>query len=364
MQLLKLSEATAARRRVYLHLVDATDGISPETGEATGQPQISTNGAAFTNTSATLTAVGNGLYYVELTAGELGTLGFIAIRYKSANTAEFQTICQVVAFDPFAASNLGLTNLDATVSSRAPEAGGNVAAIKTKTDQLVFTNANKVDASIQSAGDFAQAAADKVWASATRTLTAFSTSLALSVWDVLESAIVTASSIGLKVKNNLDAAITSRHASGAAVASVTGNVDGNVTGSVGSVVGNVGGSVASVTGAVGSVTGAVGSVSGNVDGNVTGSVGSLAAQAKTDVNNEVLDVVNVDTFAEPAQGTPAATTTLRDKIGFLYKFLRNRVTVSATEIDVYNDDAVTVDHKSSHSDDGATYDRGEFATGP
>lgn len=55
-----------------------------------------------------------------------------------------------------------------------------------------------------------QAAADKVWSSATRTLTAFSTALALSVWDVLESAVVTASSIGLKVKNNLDAAITTR----------------------------------------------------------------------------------------------------------------------------------------------------------
>jgi len=55
-----------------------------------------------------------------------------------------------------------------------------------------------------------QAGADKVWASATRTLTAFSTALALSVWDVLETAIATASSIGLKVKTNLDAAISSR----------------------------------------------------------------------------------------------------------------------------------------------------------
>lgn len=60
------------------------------------------------------------------------------------------------------------------------------------------------------AAGFSQAAADKVWSSATRTLTAFSTALALSVWDVLESAILTASSIGLKVKNNVDAAITSR----------------------------------------------------------------------------------------------------------------------------------------------------------
>ena len=45
------------------------------------------------------------------------------------------------------------------------------------------------------------------------------------------------------------------------VASVTGNVGGNVVGSVGSVTGNVGGNV---VGSVASVVGAVGSVTGNV----------------------------------------------------------------------------------------------------
>jgi hypothetical protein len=59
---------------------------------------------------------------------------------------------------------------------------------------------------IEAAGDFAQGAADKVWASAARTLTAFSTALALSVWDVLAAAIATANSIGLKVKNALPGA--------------------------------------------------------------------------------------------------------------------------------------------------------------
>lgn len=83
------SEGTAARRRFHLYLVDATDGLTPETGEAGGQPQISKNGGAFSNTSATLTSVGNGAYYVELTATELDTLGGIMVRYKSANTAEF-----------------------------------------------------------------------------------------------------------------------------------------------------------------------------------------------------------------------------------------------------------------------------------
>jgi hypothetical protein len=121
--------------------------------------------------------------------------------------------------------------------------------------------------------------------------------------------------------------------------------------------GNVVGSVASVTGAVGSVT-------GNVGGNVTGSVGSLAAQAKTDVNTEVLDVLNVDTFAEPGQGAPSATTTLVGKLGYLYKFLRNKRTQTSTTLSIFNDDAATVDQKATVSDDGVTYTSGEIASGP
>jgi hypothetical protein len=54
-----------------------------------------------------------------------------------------------------------------------------------------------------------------------------------------------------------------------------------VTGAVGSVTGNVGGNV---VGSVGSVTGAVGSVTGNVGGNVVGSVASVTAAVATTSN--------------------------------------------------------------------------------
>lgn len=146
-----------------------------------------------------------------------------------------------------------------------------------------------------------------------------------------------------------------------AVGSVTGNVGGNVAGSVGSVTGNVGGNVA---GSVGSVTGAVGSVTGNVGGNVTGSVGSLATQAKAEVNAEVLDVLNVDTFAQPGQGTPGATTTIRLMLAYVYKAWRNRTDQNATTYELYNDDATTVDQKATVSDDGTTFTKGEVTTGP
>jgi len=127
--------------------------------------------------------------------------------------------------------------------------------------------------------------------------------------------------------------------------------------------GNLTGSVGSVTGAVGSVTGAVGSVTGNVGGNVTGSVGSLAAQAKADVNAEVLDVLVTDTFAEGGQGAPGATISLKDKIGFVYTFMRNKSTQTATEKKIFADDGSTVNHKATISDDATTFTSGELGTG-
>lgn len=158
-----------------------------------------------------------------------------------------------------------------------------------------------------------------------------------------------------------------------AVGSVTGAV-GSVTGAVGSVAGNVDGSTASVTGAVGSVTGAVGSVAGNVDGStasvtgavgsVTGSVGSLGATAKTDVNTEVLDVMNTDTLTLPGQTAPSNTPTHRGALALLYKLARNKTDQTATLFQLYDDAGSTVDTKATVSDDGTTAQKGELVSGP
>lgn len=188
-----------------------------------------------------------------------------------------------------------------------------------------------------------------------------------------------------------------------AVGSVTGNVGGNVVGSVasvvgavGSVTGNVGGNVAGSVGSIASggittasfaagainaaaiagdaitdakvaadvtiasVTGAVGSVTGNVGGNVTGSVGSLATQAKADVNAEVVDALATDTYAEPSS-VPAATASLATKIGWQAALARNKVTQTATTQTLRNDADSGNIATSTHSDDGTTHTRGEWA---
>jgi hypothetical protein len=91
---------------------------------------------------------------------------------------------------------------------------------------------------------------------------------------------------------------------------------------------------------------------------------ALGTTAKADVNAEVLDVLNTDTFAEPGQEAPGATVTLQKKISYLYKAFRNRMTQDATTQKLYADDGTTVDQKATVSDNGTTFDRGEIGTGP
>jgi len=106
-----------------------------------------------------------------------------------------------------------------------------------------------------------------------------------------------------------------------------------------------------------------GQIAQNANGQVDARVLSLDTQAKADVNAEVLDVLNTDTFAEPGQGDPPATATLAQKIGYLYKTWRNRKTQTSIEWTLYNDDATTKGQKATVSDDGATTTKGEISTG-
>jgi len=103
--LIQANEAVAARRRIYFHCVDETDAKTPEVGEAGGQPQFSSNGAAWTAVNlGVLVAIGNGRYYAQLAQAAVVSEGtIIESRYKSGNTTEtIGSIAQVVGFDPAA----------------------------------------------------------------------------------------------------------------------------------------------------------------------------------------------------------------------------------------------------------------------
>jgi hypothetical protein len=114
LMILQQSEATAAYRRIPIQCVDATDRVTPETGLtfAASDIKITKNGAAEANSGGTVTEVAAGIYYYEATAAELNTPGFFNVRVAHTACASSASICQVVAFDPYSATNLGLSNLD------------------------------------------------------------------------------------------------------------------------------------------------------------------------------------------------------------------------------------------------------------
>ena len=98
---------------------------------------------------------------------------------------------------------------------------------------------------------------------------------------------------------------------------------------------------------------------------------ALATQASVNTIDDFLDTELAallalldDARAEPGQGTPPVNPDVVTKIDYLYKAWRNRTTQTATQLSVYADDATTIDHKAAVSDNGTTYDKGEFATGP
>lgn len=244
---------TAAERRVFFHIV-GTDGITPATDQAGGQPQISANGAAWTDTGiGVLVAVGNGRYYADLTQLAVQTAGTsIETRFKALTTAECPgDSVQVVAFNPNDATRLGLAalpNANAGANNGLPL--GNASGHVTPADGSLTTA--KLGVFVLTKGTH---------------IAGFN--------DIAATAIVS------------NGAITT---SGGAVSNVTttGAVTGNVGGSVASVTGNVGGSVASVTGNVG---GSVASVVGGVGGNVAGSVGSVVGGVGGSVGGSVASVV-------------------------------------------------------------------------
>jgi hypothetical protein len=89
-------------------------------------------------------------------------------------------------------------------------------------------------------------------------------------------------------------------------------------------------------------------------------VASLAAQAKADVNAEVLDVLNVDTFAEPG-AVPAATASLVAKLGWVFTVLRNKITQTSATQTLRNDADNASIATSSISDNGTTFTRNEWS---
>jgi hypothetical protein len=97
---------------------------------------------------------------------------------------------------------------------------------------------------------------------------------------------------------------------------------------------------------------------------VPGLIAALNNLSAADVNAQVLDVIQTDTFAQPGQEAPAATQSILKMLQFLYKEWRNKTTTTATVHSVFNDDAATVDQKRTIADDATTFSKTEMGSGP
>lgn len=102
-------------------------------------------------------------------------------------------------------------------------------------------------------------------------------------------------------------------------------------------------------------------VSGRMDASV-GAVAAgvdLSATMKTSVKTQVTDALNVDTYAEIG-AVPAATSSLVDKIRWLFALARNKITQTSTTQTLRNDADSGNIATSTDSDNGTTYTRGEW----
>lgn len=261
-----LKQSTSARALVFL-MVDSTDHITGKTG-LTPTVTLSKNGGSFGSPSGAVSEIGNGLYKVAGNTTDSDTLGSLILHATATGADPVDIEFEVVAYDPQSATNLGLSNLDATISSRQA-----TVTFPTNFSSLAITGAGAVTTGTVN---------DK---------TGYSLSSSQSF------------NLSGNITGNLSGSVgsvsgdVSGKVLGGGASSITG--DGvrasSVTGAVGSVTGNVGGNV---TGSVGSVVGAVGSVTGNVGGNVVGSVNSVTSAVTVGtINAGVITAASIATDA-------------------------------------------------------------------
>jgi hypothetical protein len=78
------------------------------------------------------------------------------------------------------------------------------------------------------------------------------------------------------------------------------------------------------------------------------------------INDEILDVMNVDTFAE-LPSVPTATPTLRQMIQYAFMWFRNKSTQDSDERKLFADNGSTVIATEAVSDNGTIYTKNKGA---
>ena len=108
----------ATDKLIPFPIVLSSDHINGATG-LTPSVEISKNGGAFAAPAGTVAEVGYGVYALTPDSADTDTLGPLSLHAGSAGADPYDKECVVVNFDPYDPASLGLTNLDAAVTSRS-----------------------------------------------------------------------------------------------------------------------------------------------------------------------------------------------------------------------------------------------------
>lgn len=175
-----------------------------------------------------------------------------------------------------------------------------------------------------------------------------------SVWAILTTTLTTAGTIGKLLVDNIDASIADVEADTQNIqtrlpAALTG---GRMDSSVGAMAANVLTAAAIATDAI------------DADALAADAIAEIQAGLSTltaaQVNAEVVDALTIDTYGEPA-AVPAATSSLKDKIGWLFTLARNKITQTAATQTLRNDADGGNIGTTPVSDDGVTATRGKWS---
>src|SRR5207253_1183407 len=148
-------QSTAYTRTFFM--VSSTDHLTAKTG-VTPTVNVSKAGAAFGAAGGTVTEIANGWYKIVLSTTDTNTGGDLSFHITGSGADDTDFVDQIVAVDFTDATAFGLSRLDAAVTTRMA-----TFTLPTNFSALSITAGGLVD--------LTQAAADKVWSTATRALT-------------------------------------------------------------------------------------------------------------------------------------------------------------------------------------------------
>ena len=346
---------------IFFLMVDSTDHITGKTG-LSPTVTISKNGGSFASPSGAVSEVGNGLYKIAGNATDSNTVGELWIHATGTGADPTDTSYTIVAYDPFDSVRLGLTALPNAAAEAAGglyTRGSGAGQINQPANGQIDVNTVKVGGTVQTGRDIGASVLlspgtgtgqvditsgvvksnmTQIDGLATNGYNATLNLAALRIQSVNQAPVQVSVS---SAPSDTSAIILQSYGSAAPLRLVGLDFNGNSI-----VLENVGGTVK-------------GKISGHLNGDVVGSVGSLAAQAKADVNAEVKDVIEIDTQAEPTS-PPSSTSSLRDKIEWVFTLWKNKRTSTSSLETVFGDDGVTPISTSTKSDAGGMFTKGKF----